>query len=68
VEHGRTGLLVDDVDGMARALRDVSTIDPLACRAAAERRFSSGLMTARYLALYARLSGAPATAVQPWSG
>jgi glycosyltransferase involved in cell wall biosynthesis len=55
VEHGRTGLLVDDVDAMARAIRQVDQIDPIQCRRAAERHFSSSRMTRQYLELYERV-------------
>jgi glycosyltransferase involved in cell wall biosynthesis len=63
VEHGRTGLLVDDVEGMARALREVESLEQGACREAAERRFSSATMTAGYLGLHARLSQARGASV-----
>lgn len=55
VEHGRTGLLVSDVLGMAQALREVDALDPAVCRAEAERRFSAETMVSRYLDLYQRL-------------
>jgi glycosyltransferase involved in cell wall biosynthesis len=55
VEHGRTGFLVSDVSGMARALREVESLDPAACRAEAERRFFAETMISRYLDLYQRL-------------
>lgn len=58
VEHGRTGFVVDDVAGMASAIRAVSEIDPEVCRAAARERFELAHSTAAYLALYDRLSGA----------
>ena len=56
VEHGVTGFLVDDVRGMARALRQVDAIDPAACRAAAVERFSVERTAAEYLDLYHRLA------------
>ena len=59
VEHGRTGLLVEGVDGMAAALASgsvgVGGISPEACRAAARERFSLERMTGEYLARYAAL-------------
>lgn len=55
VEHGVTGFLVDDVDGMAAAIRHVDDIDPLACLRAARERFALARMLEAYLALYARL-------------
>jgi glycosyltransferase involved in cell wall biosynthesis len=64
VDHGRTGFLVDDVDGMAAALEAVGGIDPEACRRAARERFSLESMQSRYLALYHRLAhGVPVRGV-----
>jgi glycosyltransferase involved in cell wall biosynthesis len=67
VDPGRTGLLVDDVDQMARALREIGDIDSRVCRDTAERRFSSTAMTSRYLRLYEALADASATGVVQWS-
>jgi glycosyltransferase involved in cell wall biosynthesis len=61
VEHGRTGFLVNDVEEMARAIREVDAIDPEQCRAVARRRFSADRMTEQYLSRYAQLAGSPAT-------
>ncbi len=66
VEHGRTGFLVDTVEEMARALREVGELDPRACREAAERRFSSATMTSRYLRLYDALADAAGTGAPRW--
>ena len=57
VEHGRTGFIVDGVEEMARAMRDVDSLDATACRRAARVRFSAQSMTAEYLGLYERLIG-----------
>ena len=57
VEDGRTGFLVEGVEGMARAMREVGRIDPEVCRATARERFSAGRMVADYLARYAELAG-----------
>ncbi|MDB5559379.1 MAG: glycosyltransferase [Enterovirga sp.] len=57
VEHGRTGFLVDDVAGMAAAIRRAGEIDPRTCRETARRRFAKETMISAYLALYARLAG-----------
>ena len=54
VEDGRTGFLVDDVDGMAEAIRRVDLIDPAACREAARRRFSMERMAAAYIDRYGK--------------
>ncbi len=63
VEHGRTGFLVRSPREMALAMRACDTLDPQACRAAAQRRFGLERTAARYLALYAELAaGHPADA------
>ncbi|HSU84186.1 MAG TPA: glycosyltransferase family 4 protein [Thermoanaerobaculia bacterium] len=59
VDHGRTGFLVSDVPGMARALRDAGELDPAACRAEAERRFSAETMISRYFDLYRQIAARP---------
>ncbi|HTY72088.1 MAG TPA: glycosyltransferase family 4 protein [Actinomycetes bacterium] len=56
VDHGRTGFLVDDEQGMLEALHHLTDIDRATCRATAERRFSMGRMAADYEALYHRVS------------
>jgi glycosyltransferase involved in cell wall biosynthesis len=56
VEHGRTGYVVADEAEMAAAIRRADRIDPVACRRAAEQRFSAATMVAQYLELYRRLS------------
>jgi len=40
VEDGRTGFVVDDLDGMVEAIDRIDEIDRRACRASAEERFS----------------------------
>jgi glycosyltransferase involved in cell wall biosynthesis len=52
VEEGATGFLVEDVDGMARALDRARTLDRAAIQARARRRFSSDRMAAGYLSVY----------------
>ena len=56
VEHGKTGFIVKNADEMALALSEAATIDPHACRKAAEARFDLSVMTRRYLDLYRRLA------------
>ena len=56
VEHGRTGLLVENVDQMADAMHAVTALDRSLCRTTAIERFSVQRMTDTYLALYQRLS------------
>jgi len=60
VEHGRTGFLVDDADGLARAIGDAGRLDRAACRAVAEARCSRRRMCERYLARYRELAAASA--------
>lgn len=56
IVHGRTGYLVDDVDGLAEAIRAADRIDPAECRRAARERFCERAMVARYLDAYRDLS------------
>lgn len=60
VEDGRTGVLVDDVAGMAAALGSIGAIDPDACREVARRRFSHAAMAEAYLRRYRELARQPA--------
>lgn len=55
IEEGKTGFLVDNVEEMAEAVKNVDTLDPHFCRKTARERFSAATMTARYLALYEKL-------------
>lgn len=66
VDHGETGFVVDDVTGMARAIRQVGAIDRRACRAAAERRFDVRVTIGRYIETYARLIRAAPTELGAW--
>jgi len=52
VEHGRTGLIALELDGLAAAIRDVGRIDRRTCRAEFERRFSAARMARDYEAVY----------------
>jgi glycosyltransferase involved in cell wall biosynthesis len=56
VEHGRTGFLARDVDGLAEGIRLAPTIDPEVCRRVARERFSLGRMIERYFAVYGALA------------
>jgi glycosyltransferase involved in cell wall biosynthesis len=56
VEHGRTGLLVQNVPQMADALHSVTALDRTLCRARARERFRADRMTGAYLSLYRRLA------------
>ncbi len=44
VDDGRTGFVVDDLDGMVAAIARIGEIDRRACRAAAESRFTVARM------------------------
>jgi glycosyltransferase involved in cell wall biosynthesis len=55
VQPGVTGFLVEDVEALARAMREAKALDPEACRASAVARFPRKRMTEAYLDLYARL-------------
>jgi glycosyltransferase involved in cell wall biosynthesis len=52
IEHGRSGIVVDDYRQMARALEDAEALDPLECRRYVEERFSPERMVADYVAAY----------------
>ena len=55
VEDGVTGFLVNSVEEMAEAIRNVHVISPEACRAKAEQRFSRERMVQDYFRLYRSL-------------
>ncbi|MBI5643569.1 MAG: glycosyltransferase [Deltaproteobacteria bacterium] len=55
VENGKTGFLVRDSEEMKCAIAMARDISSDVCRAKAEERFSSDIMTSRYIALYERL-------------
>ncbi|MEA2520308.1 MAG: hypothetical protein QOF49_2388 [Chloroflexota bacterium] len=52
VEDGRTGYVVDDLDGMVDAIRRIESIDRRACRSAAEERFTVRRMVDDIEAMY----------------
>ncbi len=56
VEHGVTGFLVKDAEEMAAAIANAHTLDPHACRRAAEQRFTAEATARAYLELYADLA------------
>jgi len=53
ITNGENGWICEDVDDMARRLRALA-IDPAACRASVESRFSIDAMAGRYEAIYER--------------
>lgn len=52
VEHGVNGFLANDERDFAACMQRVDEIDPAACRATVEERFSASVMAARYLEAY----------------
>lgn len=52
VKHGETGFLCEGVTDLAHAFEHIDDIDPAACRADAEARFSNIVMAQSYLGLY----------------
>jgi glycosyltransferase involved in cell wall biosynthesis len=52
IEHGRSGIIVDDYRVMPAALEEVDRIDPLECRRYVEERFAPERMVADYLDAY----------------
>lgn len=52
IEHGRSGIIVDDYRIMAYALEKADRIDPLECRRYVEERFAPERMVGDYLKAY----------------
>ncbi|HYY34339.1 MAG TPA: glycosyltransferase family 4 protein [Gaiellaceae bacterium] len=52
IEHGRTGIVVDEHTEMAAAIAEADAIDPLECRRYVEERFSKERMVADYEVAY----------------
>jgi glycosyltransferase involved in cell wall biosynthesis len=52
VDHGRSGLIVDDDAEMVAAIAAADELDPLECRAYVEERFSAERMVGDYVAAY----------------
>ncbi len=57
IKHGETGFLVDSVEEAAEAVQRLAQIDPRACRANVEMRFSASVMAAGYDRVYRKLIG-----------
>ena len=55
VDHGVTGLIVDDVDGAVGAVEEVGTLDRAAVRRRFEERFSADRMASDYVRAYEML-------------
>jgi len=56
IEEGRTGFLVIDLQGAARAVKKVSQLNREECRRSFEERFSATRMTKDYLTVYEKLT------------
>jgi glycosyltransferase involved in cell wall biosynthesis len=55
VDHGVTGFVCGDVDGLAAAVARLGAIDRGACRARVERLFSDVVVVESYRAVYAEM-------------
>jgi glycosyltransferase involved in cell wall biosynthesis len=55
VEHGVTGLLVDEAEEMLEAVKHAADIDPRACRERVERLYTADRMANQYEELYTEL-------------
>jgi glycosyltransferase involved in cell wall biosynthesis len=55
IVHGKTGFLVEDVEGMVQAVLQVDRIDPKRCRQHVAENFDVPLMADSYIALYERV-------------
>jgi Glycosyltransferase len=62
VEHGRTGLLAEDGDGLAELVSGIARLDARECCREASRRFTPRVMAERYVELYQRMRRLPTTA------
>ena len=57
IEHGRTGIIVDDWGHMPDALEAADKLDPAAMRRSVEERFTPERMVADYVAAYESVLG-----------
>ena len=55
IEHGRSGIVVDDYREMSAAIRESDKLDPRECRRYVEERFSAERMVRDYEAVYERV-------------
>jgi glycosyltransferase involved in cell wall biosynthesis len=60
VRHEETGFLVDSVEEAVAAVHRLAGVDPHACRANVEARFSAPVMAAAYARVYHTLAGTAA--------
>ena len=59
VTEGATGFLVNDVDGMVRAVSKVASLNPSSCAAVTRARFSPSAMASSYGHLYDKVAWEP---------
>ena len=57
IEHGRSGIIVDDYREMPAALEAADALDPLECRRYVEERFAPERMVENYVAAYRSVIG-----------
>jgi glycosyltransferase involved in cell wall biosynthesis len=63
IEHGRSGIIVEDYREMPAALEEAERLDPLECRRYVEERFSPERMVSDYVRAYREaIVGAPVSA------
>ncbi|SKB05917.1 Glycosyltransferase involved in cell wall bisynthesis [Prosthecobacter debontii] len=55
IDHGKTGFLAESEDEMVEAVQKIDSVDRLECRRQAEQRFSSKVMTEKYLDVIQKL-------------
>ncbi len=59
IVHGKTGFVVDTVDEMVEAARDLRRIDPRECRSHVQANFSTETMVREYVLIYEQLAEVP---------
>jgi glycosyltransferase involved in cell wall biosynthesis len=57
IDHGRSGLIVDDMDQAVGAVEEASVMSRAIVRSTFEERFTVERMTQEYVAIYERLAG-----------
>ncbi|MGH2655569.1 MAG: glycosyltransferase family 4 protein [Actinomycetota bacterium] len=68
VEQGVTGILAEDVTGLASGIARASNIRPRACRERAAARFDVDVMVGGYEAIYRRALDRPGALMSPGEG
>lgn len=64
VEHGVTGFVERDIDGLVAAVDHLPSLERSACRARCKRLFSAEAVVQGYLSVYAQMLPRPATAAR----